>query len=242
MAASAVTLASSAHADSCPPGIVSVNLTSVDDVREFVDALRCTGEGVFDVTWNGRLQIDQRIEISGRKNVTVTGSHGTTSDSTSDDHAVIDAGETTGIFLVTNMSTLALHYLHLEGGLSEYDGGAVEVKSSSSLYVFGCDFTNNTCSEGGEPTIYGIPGTWYFILRSLATRMSNLALPCSTASTTTTRCPTIAREFPRKDPIKHYKERKCIGSLGCHAHIIERLTPLRRHTLKRGKLATKNHR
>ncbi|CAM9418710.1 unnamed protein product, partial [Laminaria digitata] len=124
---------------------VAVNITSTTDVQNLTDALDCTGEGSFDITWYPSVTIVQRIEVSNKKSVTVTGIdlpsiRGKLADDNGAD-AIADAAA--GLFSVTNGSTLSLNNLVLEGGKSEY-GGAVEVHSSSSLFVFGCSFANNT--------------------------------------------------------------------------------------------------
>ena len=62
---------------------------------------------------------------------------------------VIDAGSGTGIFSVSDGSTLRLNNLVLERGNAE-NGGAVGVRSSSSFFAFDCIFSNNNASNGGE--------------------------------------------------------------------------------------------
>ncbi|CAM9993555.1 unnamed protein product, partial [Laminaria digitata] len=62
---------------------------------------------------------------------------------------IINAGIGLSMFLVVDESTLTLNNITLDGGSSEY-GGAVSVRSSSTLNVFGCTFTNNQASTGGE--------------------------------------------------------------------------------------------
>lgn len=166
LAAAAISLVPGARAAPCPKGTVSVNLTSSGDMQGLIDAMNCSGAGVYDVTVHGRLQIGEILKVSERKNVTVTGYVGTAmgsaSDtdsalgSTSDSYAVLDAGNKTGMFLVSEGSTLTINKLILEGGFSE-DGAAIAVTSSSTLKVFDCDFTNNTASmSGGENIISSI--------------------------------------------------------------------------------------
>lgn len=135
----------------CPSDTVTtVELTSTSGVKPLIDALNCTGPGVFSVTLDGRLQIEDIIEMSDQKYVTVAGSAENVLDSSSDAslYAEIDAGHTTGIFLVSNGSTLNMSNLVIEGGYST-DGGAVAVTSSSFLKVFDCIFTNNRASSAG---------------------------------------------------------------------------------------------
>lgn len=138
---------STAESGACPLGTVVIHITSAADVENLTDALACVGQGLFDITWHSSLTIDEGIEVADDKNVTVTG------DALGDDNVdgvVIDAGSGTGIFSVSNGSTLHLNNIGLEGGNAKY-GGAVAVYSSSSLFVFGCTFTRNTASNGGEP-------------------------------------------------------------------------------------------
>lgn len=61
-----------------------------------------------------------------------------------------DAGGTSGMFLVSNGSTLTVKHIALDGGYSEGGGGAVAALSSSYLRVFGCVFSSNVASVGGE--------------------------------------------------------------------------------------------
>lgn len=139
----------------CPSSTVVVNVTSTTDVDNLMDALACTGDGVFNITWYLSATIEETIQVSNNKSVTVTGtgdsrSHGELGE---DNRAgsIIEAGGGTGIFAVSNGSTLHLNHLVLDGGNAE-NGGAVELLTASSLFVFGCTFTNNNASYGGETT------------------------------------------------------------------------------------------
>ncbi|CAN0453186.1 unnamed protein product, partial [Laminaria digitata] len=62
---------------------------------------------------------------------------------------VIDAGSTTGIFSVSNASTLTLKNMMLQGGVSD-NGAAVDARSFSSVHVVCCAFSNNNATTGGE--------------------------------------------------------------------------------------------
>lgn len=155
-----------AHAGSCPFGTVDFHVTTTADVPHLADLIDCSGEGSFNVTWYGTLPVDQTIEVSNHKNVTVTGLGFPTIYSGIHDKG--DVGEnislatTFGLFSVVNGSTLSLNEVVLEGGSSE-EGGAVAVHSSSSLYVVDCDFTNNSASNGGETVKYFLRHTWYLV-------------------------------------------------------------------------------
>jgi len=146
---------------SCPSGTAAVNIASTADLQILTDLLACEGEGQFNITWYASLAIEERIEVSNKKNVTVTGTTFRSFDGgLGDDNGagvIIDARRGTGIFSVSNGSTLHLNNLVLEGGNTE-NGGAVDVFSSSSLFVFGCIFRNNNASNGGENPILAYDG------------------------------------------------------------------------------------
>ena len=137
----------------CPPVTPAITITSKGDVQNLTDALACEGEGHFNITWYSSVTIEERIELFDRKNVTVTGASsplfvGGLGDYNVDG-VVIDAASGTGIFSVSDESTLRLNNLVLEGGNAE-NGGAVDVRSSSALFAFDCIFLNNNASNGGE--------------------------------------------------------------------------------------------
>lgn len=123
-----------------------MDVGSTTDLQRMTNAINCTGEGAFDVTWNGTVPIDQRIELSDKKNLTITGSVTLV---TGRPGAVIYARNKTGLFSVSGGSTLKLQNLVLKGGSSE-EGGGVYMRSSSSVYVVGCSFIDNNASTGGE--------------------------------------------------------------------------------------------
>ena len=149
----------------CPASTVAVHVTSAADVQDLTDALTCTGEGAFNVTWHRSLTITQTINVPNRKHVTVTGAgrpsiRGALPDGNNYGEDVdAGGGNFTGIFFVCNGSTLRLNHLVLDGGSAEY-GGAVALHSSSSLFILGCAFANNNAEKGGEPPClqYKLPG------------------------------------------------------------------------------------
>lgn len=151
----AISLLAAASAASCASSTVAVDVTSAADVQNLAATLACTGEGTFDITWYPSVTITQRIEVSNEKNVTVTGNgfpriRGALAGDNGAD-AIVDAGSGTGIFSVSNRSTLRLNHLVLDGGNAD-SGGAVDVRAASSLFVFGCAFVNNNATNGGETT------------------------------------------------------------------------------------------
>ena len=119
-----------------------MEVASAADLESMSDAINCTGEGTFDVTWIGSLQLHQSIEISDNKQLTITGSSPVP-------ETVIDGGNATNIISVSGGSTLNLVSLVLKGGNSD-EGGAVAARDSSLVNVVGCSITNNNASLGGE--------------------------------------------------------------------------------------------
>ena len=160
MAGWAISFVSEAQSAPCPATTVSVNVTSIADVQDLSDALTCTGESMFNVTWYPSMTLAQTINVANRKEVSVTGVghpiiRGALADG-NDYDIFADAGDGngTGIFSVSNGSTLRLNHLVLDGGNAEH-GGAVGLFSSSTLFVSSCTFANNNASKGGERT--GLP-------------------------------------------------------------------------------------
>lgn len=153
----AISFMARAETAPCPLRTVVINVTSSADVLHLTDAIECTGDRVFDITWYNSLDIEQKIKVSDQKSVMVTGSGSPTIRAglkDDDDYtgANIGLGSATGVFSVHNESTLILKQLVLDGGYSE-DEGAVAVTSSSSLHVYDCAFTSNNASTGGETKV-----------------------------------------------------------------------------------------
>ena len=130
----------------CPAGTISMNVATTFELQTLMTTINCTGEGAFNVTWIGRVSLVEAIEIRDEKHLTVTGS---TSARTGFSSATIDAGGTMGIFTVYKGCTLSLNSLVLEAG-NATNGGAVDARSSSSVIVDDCVFTNNIATNGGE--------------------------------------------------------------------------------------------
>lgn len=138
----------------CPSGVVSVNLTSATDMLHLSDEMKCSGPGVFNATLYNSVQISKRIEVHDQKIVHITGSgfptiRGARHNNT-ESNPNANAGST-GIFLVSEWSTLTINALVLEGGHSR-DGGAITVLSSSLLQAIDCSFRNNSATTGGDMT------------------------------------------------------------------------------------------
>lgn len=151
----------------CPAGTTSMDVSTAVELQTMMNAINCTGEGIFDITWIGSVFLVQTIEVCENKQLTVTGSTSTGSVSTgsasnqpistesvssgeSFSSDVIYAGSTSRIFKVCNGSTLSLNNLVLEGGVSA-TGAGIDARSSSSVFVENCAFTNNNATAGGEP-------------------------------------------------------------------------------------------
>lgn len=148
-----ISLTSGAELVACPTGTVEKSVTSSGDLHSLTDTMNCSGQGVFNVTLHSSVQLRKRIEVSDEKTVHIAGSGLPTIraavQGNNTPSADTDTGETTGIFLVSNGSTLNISALVLEGGFSEY-GGAVTVLSSSSLHAFDCVFRDNSAATGGN--------------------------------------------------------------------------------------------
>eukprot|EP00904_Undaria_pinnatifida_P006566 jgi/Undpi1/3039/HiC_scaffold_15.g06415.m1 len=153
MVALGISLMPAAESVVCRSSTVAINVTSAADVQNITDVLACTGGGTFHITWYTSATILQTIEVSNKKEVTVNGVgvpsiRGVLANDNDEGTAIdTDVGSDAGIFSVSNGSTLRLNNLVLEGGNAEH-GGAVNLFSSSSLYVVGCTFVNNSATNG----------------------------------------------------------------------------------------------
>lgn len=134
----------------CSQRRVTMDVTSTVDVPNVARELNCTGAGVFVVTWHNNVQISSRIDVNDGKHLMVTGASANASleGSTYPDDT-IDAGNTTGIFSVSNRSMLSLRHLTVTGGMSD-EGGAVTATSNSIVNAADCVFARNNASSGGK--------------------------------------------------------------------------------------------
>lgn len=133
----------------CSGGTVALTVTTPAELQSMLSVMNCTGKGTFDVVWTGTVPLLQVIEVSQTKQLTVTGSSGALADPLSD---VMDAGRATGIFRVSNGSTLILNSMVLDGGTS-LEGAAIDARDHSFVRVVGCTFTNNNATDGGEKLV-----------------------------------------------------------------------------------------
>lgn len=131
---------------------MDLNVSSEADINQLIQAINCSGQGSFNVKWYSSLILSQKVDISNTKNVTVTGYGLATV------RGGLGMGESYGgansssIFYVTNGSTLRLSHMVLAGRQAQ-NGGAVDLMSSSSLFVYGCAFENNNASNGGQRNV-----------------------------------------------------------------------------------------
>lgn len=140
----------------CAADVTEMGVTSTAGVQDVVDALNCTGGGMFNVTWYGTVAVEQTIEVTGGSQLTVEQASSDFSGDDLDGVAVLDGGNLSGIFYVSGGSMLTLVELVITGGSSDL-GGAVAAVSSSSLEmetnkVTAVDyvFMANIASIGGE--------------------------------------------------------------------------------------------
>ena len=156
MLASLITFFSSgAETAPCASSTVALHVATTYDVQTVMDELKCTGPGSFNITWHSSLEIDQRIDVTSQKSITITGSGSPIIRAAPVDNNNAESTANTGLFHVSNGSILLLSHLTLEAGNTSA-GGAVSVWSSSFLFVFGCTFISNHASEfGGETTTVG---------------------------------------------------------------------------------------
>lgn len=133
----------------CTSGPVYLTVLTETDIENVTAAMNCSGKAEFHITWQGIVQITQPFQVSDHKNLTVTGGvldgAGVA--------AVVDGGNTTGMFEVSEGSTLILSGMMLKRGNSDR-GGAVFVTGSSALSVVDCGFTDNLAWKGGEMYVF----------------------------------------------------------------------------------------
>lgn len=135
-----------AQAAQCASEVRSIEVATSIDLEKFITSLECNvTRGTFNVTWHGRRQIPERIEVSGMKNVTITG----VGLNDTPPAAANDAGIETSMFIVHGGSTLSFRNLAFDGGFSQ-QGAAIFVRDKSVVNVFDCAFTNNTADVGGD--------------------------------------------------------------------------------------------
>ena len=137
----------------CLSQTVSVNVTTSGDVQRLIDAMNCSGEAEYNVVWYSTLELGRRINVANHKHLEIAGlGHPTVSATLynpNESEPAIEAGNTEGMFLVSNRSTLTISHMIIDGGHAD-NGGAVAVHSSSILYVNDCIFTGNRADSGGE--------------------------------------------------------------------------------------------
>lgn len=150
-----------------------MDVNSTADAEALVEALDCTGGGVFKVAWHGSVATNQTFHVTEGVSLTITGKQ--TSMSALDGHegkATIAGDNITsqsGIFSISAASTLTLDNLVVQGGKPaiDYGGGAVDAQGSAdantTVNVIDCLFTHNTGNSSGAR------GRPYYIRLSRAT-------------------------------------------------------------------------
>lgn len=146
----------------CAASVTEMDVASTADVETLTEALTCTGGGIFNVTWHGTVTVPQMINVTGGSHLTVAQARLDSPSSTGeglDENAVIEAGTSSSLFLVSGGSVLTLVNLELRGG-SSFKGGAVAAVSDSALELdsnrltaVGCTFTANTATVGGKGSL-----------------------------------------------------------------------------------------
>lgn len=132
----------------CPAGIDARNVSSAADALDLRDALLCSGPGVFEVSWSGRVALTRTIVVSNGTSVRFSG-YGT---------GEADGAGIVRLFEVHDGSTLELDRFSLvrgaesgeviEGTFIGYGGGLL-VSGSSRLAVSSCSFVSNFATFSG---------------------------------------------------------------------------------------------
>lgn len=133
----------------CPAGIDARNVSSAADALALSDALLCSGPGLFEVSWRGKVSLARTIVISNGTSVRVSG-YGT---------GEADGAGLVRLFEVRNGSTLELDRFSLVRGGAESEevvegtfigyGGGLLVSGSSRLAASSCSFVSNFATVSG---------------------------------------------------------------------------------------------
>ncbi|CAN0218527.1 unnamed protein product, partial [Scytosiphon promiscuus] len=62
-----------AKSEPCEAGTVNMTVASTEDAIGLTNALACTGEGVFRVSWNGSVELAQTVVVGAGSSLNVTG-------------------------------------------------------------------------------------------------------------------------------------------------------------------------
>lgn len=133
----------------CSARIDARNVSSAADALDLSDALLCSGPGVFEVNWSGKVSLARTIVISNGTSVRVSG-YGM---------GEADGAGVVRLFEVRNGSTLELDGFSLvRGGAESVEviegtfigyGGGLLVSGLSRLAVSSCSFVNNFATSSG---------------------------------------------------------------------------------------------
>ena len=150
-------LGSAVSIDPCPATAQSFEVTTTEDARNLVTALKCSGGGSFDVLWQGTVIVDETIALTDGSVVTIAGVGS---------GSVVDGNGTTKLFTVAN-AKLNLADVTLENGYG-YSGESIyggAIRAAGGEAVVSCSgttaFNNNTAYGGGAVAIeFGAVGLW----------------------------------------------------------------------------------
>ena len=148
-----------------------MHVSTPDEAQKLVRALNCTGGGIFEVTWSGRVPISETFVVPNGSSLTITGAEGA-SPVGGNDVDVIDAGGTTQIFSLIgddrddfkpspwtsfDSHTHTTSSFSTSGALNLANlvltGGQRGIQAfGSGVNIYNCTFRNNTCANfgGGE--------------------------------------------------------------------------------------------
>lgn len=138
-AAAACFFLSGAESAECASTQMDVNSTA--DAQTLVERLDCTGGGEFNVTWHGRVETYETLNVTEGVSLTITGAKSSNFSLDGHVHTAIIVGDKitseTGLFSVSGACTLTLNNLVLQGGHSITTFGAGAVEARGSEYVSG---------------------------------------------------------------------------------------------------------
>lgn len=150
-------LLSAGETAKCSNTQMDVNSTS--DAEALVEALDCTGGGVFNVAWYGSVATNQTFHVTAGVSLIITGTNSSLFALDGHEGKATIAGDKitsqSGIFSLSADSSLTLDNLVLQGGKPaiDYGGGAIDAQGSAdantTVNVIDCLFTRNTGNSSG---------------------------------------------------------------------------------------------
>lgn len=128
-------LFSGSESAACPTGVVRMNVSTPDEAQQLVDALDCTGGGIFDVSWSGRVVISEPFAFP----------------------------TATALTLASLVLTGGLHVPSGDELGQDWGGGAIAVVGAG-VSISNCTFRNNSSSGMGPEAIPGGGEKGYILL------------------------------------------------------------------------------